>query len=111
MQSLLSFIEIHRNELSVKDSSNSWITNSNIGTKAHVALTYNKTARTLTCWVNGNLAYIRSNYVKEGNYTISFDHGDSNNQIMYLAQLAVRSGDYSINNGQNFPVPTERYYS
>lgn len=63
-------------------------------------------------YINGELQTIYR-YSKSliTNNNLCFDSNYSSNCYVEFTQLAIRIGDYSINEGQNFPVPTEPYHN
>ena len=87
--------------------------NVHTGTIFHIAYMFEKIDSNWIrqySYINGELqTIIDMPYSYFSNNKISFNSNFDNSCYVEHAQLAIRVGDYSINNKQNFPVPSEPY--
>lgn len=72
----------------------------------HFAFVFNRSNNKTYCYFDGELAAIGSSIIQVGNLGFS---NSSPYTGLEFTQFAIRAGDCSINNGQNYPVPTTPY--
>ena len=78
----------------------------------HCAITLNKELNKGRLYVDGNL-YIEFTGINSTDIfqSLAFEMiNNSTSETLTITQLAVRKGDFSINDGMNFPIPQTPYY-
>ena len=74
----------------------------------HVAGVYERSTQTVRIYIDGELRDTRSG-IEVNNLLIRCNLNNNSANSFKVTQWAVRNGDRSNNNGQNFPVPSNPY--
>jgi len=82
----------------------------NLDTNTHLfSVVVNMTTRIARLYVDGTL-YVSAVMDSGYNFAIDWQISPRYRTELFVSQLAVREGDWSINNGMNYPVPRKPYY-